>query len=344
MAQPQAKKQKTNNAPIVFTLRKAKPDVRFFVFDQEYHVYSAVLKVGSEFFQKYLEPSGGIAPTSTSPLFRSDWYTDVEDDGSWHLSSDVSIRQKDASRFKGDKEREQKAFNNLLCVIFSREYQITDAAELNSMTEQADYYRALPVMSNTLGSAFLNSPGLLSTIGHDPCAVLVSAYKLRHKMLFREALILSLGPWSEPRYENELKNFPLLHNVAGFAYMRHNAKVQELWSDLLQLATNKLNSAKGVLYGGSALASSVFAGAEANVDSSNKVMLPSLLRSTFDAANMNDYYRTNDAFTELLSPFLKSNLVLNKAAQAGKDNFKAYFLCFEIQDEELPWDLNQVDW
>lgn len=73
-------------------------------------MYSAVLKVGSEFFQTYLEPSDGVTPTSTSSLFKSDWHTKVDEDGTWHLTSDLSARGSDVSGFK-DKEREKISFH-----------------------------------------------------------------------------------------------------------------------------------------------------------------------------------------------------------------------------------------
>jgi hypothetical protein len=83
------------------------------------------------------------------------------------------------------------AFNNLLCAMFSREYRIYNPKVLSILTEQADYYRALPIVSNSIASALFNEHAMVLT---DPCAVLRSAYKLRHRTLFREGFILSLGP------------------------------------------------------------------------------------------------------------------------------------------------------
>jgi hypothetical protein len=94
MAPPKAKKQKfTLDPPVVFTLGGAKPDVRLYAFTKEFHVNSGILKTHSEFFRIFLEPSGGVQPTSVSPLFHSDWHTQVEKDGTWVLASYPNVGQ-----------------------------------------------------------------------------------------------------------------------------------------------------------------------------------------------------------------------------------------------------------
>ena len=89
---PPAKKTKIEpvvTEPIVFTKPGQKPDVLLRVFDAEYHVFGAVLKLNSSYFQKFLEPEKGVRPKSSSPLFKSEWYTVVDPDGTWALSSQV---------------------------------------------------------------------------------------------------------------------------------------------------------------------------------------------------------------------------------------------------------------
>jgi len=94
MAPPEAKKQKlASDPPIIFTLGGAKPDVRLYVFTKEFHANSGILKIHSEYFRKFLEPSGGVQPASASPLFHSDWYTQVEKDGTWVLASYPKVGQ-----------------------------------------------------------------------------------------------------------------------------------------------------------------------------------------------------------------------------------------------------------
>lgn len=84
--------------------------------------------------------------------------------------------------------------------MFGRQFQLTDVAELISMTEIAHYYAALPQVSNALYGAVMRSPSFVSSMKRDPCAVLASAKTLRNLLLFNDSLILSIGPWSDPRY------------------------------------------------------------------------------------------------------------------------------------------------
>lgn len=106
------------------------------------------------------------------------------------------------------------------------------------MTTQADYYRALTALSNSVNGIFFNSPGLLATIGSDPAALLISAFKLRHRTLFRECFILSLGPWSKPRYKQLRDWAPDLYRMADAAYAKIAGDYNTLYSQLLQLAAN----------------------------------------------------------------------------------------------------------
>jgi hypothetical protein len=94
MATPEAKKQKLDyDPPVIFTLGGGRPDVRFYVFNKEFHANSGILKIHSEFFRRHLDPSGGIQPSSLSSLFHSDWYTKIEEDGAWALTCDPGVSE-----------------------------------------------------------------------------------------------------------------------------------------------------------------------------------------------------------------------------------------------------------
>jgi hypothetical protein len=89
---PPAKKQKTDsNKPIIFKSPGTKPDLYFKAFSQEFHINSVVLKLNSEYFRTFLDPSGGKLPKSSSHLFTSEWFTKVDGKGSWELSSDHAV-------------------------------------------------------------------------------------------------------------------------------------------------------------------------------------------------------------------------------------------------------------
>jgi hypothetical protein len=95
MAPPPEKKIKLDpepKKPIIFTTPGIEPDVALHVFNQEFLVYSGLLKIHSDFFRKFLEPCGGKLPTSTSPFITSQWFTKIDEDClSWSLTSDVEV-------------------------------------------------------------------------------------------------------------------------------------------------------------------------------------------------------------------------------------------------------------
>jgi hypothetical protein len=76
-----------------------------------------------------------------------------------------------------------------------------------------------------------------------------------------------------------------------------------------------------------------------SIDAENNFLLPKWFRQCLDKHHL----RTREV-GELLAPFTTNNLVLDKAAVAGKGDYEDSFLCLEISDAELPWDPTQFDW
>ncbi|KAH8801159.1 hypothetical protein F5882DRAFT_435512 [Hyaloscypha sp. PMI_1271] len=339
MTPPPSKEQKTSTSPpIIFTTPGTKPDVCLYFFSKEFHVSSASLKLNSTYFRKWIEPSEGILPTSIRSGFASEWFTQVNGDGTWALTSDAKFRDMDTSSFHGNTTRLESAFQNLLCAIFNRPYCILDATELNIMTQMADYYCALPILSNSLSATFFNSPGLLTTLRTDPCQSLILAYKLRHAPLFRDSLIRVPGPWSKPQFQ-ELKSHRdpsslFLFNFVNTIHISFSNKIIQLQQSIFQLSTgyfphyneNHRLQAKDMLDC-----------AKESVDNKHNLLLPKWFRRCRDR-----YLGT--LVPELLAPFTTNNLVLDKAAVAGKGDYENSFLCLEISDAELPWDPTQFDW
>jgi hypothetical protein len=109
-------------------------------------------------------------------------------------------RSTNFAHFTGNVAHEKQVFENFLCVVFARPYQIAWTSELATLTEMSRYYAALPIVSETVYAAMVRSEMFAKSILGDPCSVLVSAKTLRNVMLFKDGLILSISPWSAPRY------------------------------------------------------------------------------------------------------------------------------------------------
>jgi len=76
----------------------------------------------------------------------------------------------------------------------------------------------LPVLSRTLDGVLPRNPKLSWQIHEDDlsCSLLETAVRLRHSTLFKDCLILSMGPWHDPAFKT-LKD-PKLKNLAQNVY------------------------------------------------------------------------------------------------------------------------------
>ncbi|KAL2063640.1 hypothetical protein VTL71DRAFT_5445 [Oculimacula yallundae] len=330
--------QQSSGIPIIFTTGKHKADVRMFVFDSEYHVYSGVLKMNAAFFEAMLEPTGGIQPTSTSPLFKSDWHTTLDSDLGWVLSSDPSRKQEDLSGFKGDKTREEKAFQNVLSAIFSREYQISDIDELHRMATIADYYRALPILSYTVSHSVYGHRGFIDSIETDPLTLLLCSYKLRHKLLFREAFIRVLGPWTKPRYKALEKQHPKLFKLVHEAYKSVDNQISQLSRDMF--VTSAFGKTRETGY---REVHKIVRSTPNCRDENNNFLWPVFVQEAASSFKGKSYFTEHGSSSGLLNKLRKNASILNRKAKCGEGAFKDHFLCFQLTDAELPWDINEVD-
>lgn len=78
--------------PIIFKFPGLKVDTRLKVFGQEYHVHSHILKLYSAFFRTFLD-SPDKTPAPASALFRYEYVSVVDDDGTWGL--EVALKRDD---------------------------------------------------------------------------------------------------------------------------------------------------------------------------------------------------------------------------------------------------------
>lgn len=67
------------------------PDTRLIVFGVEILVCSEVLKAGSTYFRKFMDPPNTKSAPATYSLFKYTWYTKVDEDGTWCMTSDQTM-------------------------------------------------------------------------------------------------------------------------------------------------------------------------------------------------------------------------------------------------------------
>jgi hypothetical protein len=137
----------------------------------------------------------------------------------------------DVLNFKGSQEDQTKCFSKPLSAFYGQRYSLSSCKEFFTMTDLARFYAALPAISRSLSSTFFSSPGFIKEIRACACELLVAATELRHPVLFREALILTLGPWTDPEYRRLTD--PMLKKVARNAYNALGAKVARVHEKIL---------------------------------------------------------------------------------------------------------------
>jgi hypothetical protein len=235
-------------------------------------------------------------------------------------------------------------FETLLCAIYNRPYYIEDIEHLLSLTDLATYYCALPAVSGTLSKALHDSQEFINSIPIDPCPVFEAAGKLRHKILFREALIWVVGQWTKPRIE-ELSDRRLRH-VAQYAYGDISTMVSKSLSRIIDFGLLSHGSVtwstkvrRGIL---SSNCDEGWTPEELNLDFRPELNLPRFFRNIVDR---NDWPESLEVEKLYLTGLLKNNLVLNgKWLIAGQRTVEAFFLCAAIKDEDLPWNPEETDW
>ncbi|KUJ24557.1 uncharacterized protein LY89DRAFT_776649 [Mollisia scopiformis] len=199
------------------------------------------------------------------------------------------------------------------------------------------------------------SEELRSEVPVSPYEFCEAAFELRNALLFRESLIWIVGPHSNPNFEQfKARGYDdKLESIARCAYGKLAVKVNNALSTVLMAALREINTpvytASNQLVG---VIADLMAEVTADDPSNSKVRLklPEFLRQIFRnsplIANL-----TKDRCGGLLD----SKLVIDKGTyQVGVDDARRgrggledcndRFFCAEIDDEDLPWDINETEW
>jgi hypothetical protein len=215
--------------------------------------------------------------------------------------------------------------------------------QLHCMTKLADYYCSLPSLSSALFAALHRSLGLIEEMSSVPEEFLVIAKKVRSDALFKEALIVSLGPFRQPKYL--LLSDPALRDLAERKYNALTSQVfkfQGLLMGFVKYATRRSSRYRDLtpLDGYISFASGQHCWVPCWPECCRNMEAGS---TSFFADYVNESEKSVIKFA--LGALLKNQLQFDKSgAQPGSGKFEDYFLCPEIGDEVLPWDLTEVDW
>lgn len=230
---------------------------------------------------------------------------------------------------KNDEEVQIKAFTCMINAMYRVEHKVY-CNILVIMTDLADYYRCLPVVSYNLSACMLvDSIRLAQDIAKGPEKFIDCAFKLRHATLFKECAIHLAGRMTflylaqpgttgvtyDTRYP-EISN-PAIQNLLNNMHRRIEVLLVETQQNLL------------------------------NYVASNPKLLPSLATNPYGSElhrgqkfTIPMYYRTlaKNGLSWCLSPLLRSNLVLANGGEfeSGSGIGYDHFYCATLSDEELP--------
>jgi hypothetical protein len=225
----------------------------------------------------------------------------------------------------------------MMQALYSEPITIRTVAQLCLVTKLSDFYRMLPVISNALHGVFYGNHALVSTIAENSVAMLEASHKLRNKVLFRECYVHVMNPASQPKYlsmpNGDLKNLC----IAG--QQKLHALLNELQVEILLLEM-KDSGNNGFLAGTSRAKKSP----HSFMMTGQKIALPHYYKHLLQYALPGEP-STGHRIRALFQALLQNKLVLDRSGEkAGDGIYKDSFLCFELTDQELPWDVNQRVW
>ncbi|KAK0115490.1 hypothetical protein ONS96_013945 [Cadophora gregata f. sp. sojae] len=260
-------------------------------------------------------------------------------------------------------------FKAMLCAFYVNPYCISSCSELSILTRLADFYCALPIVSRTLNMAFLSSPDLINDLPNHRCEAIELATKLRNKILFREALVWIVGPWSMPMYHT-LEDTKL-RKIAHKVYADIALKIVDINHKLLAVISHEVNVVKMEIED-SPVKRAMDQAMDQAITRTNRrgdFYMPRYFRELDKALRAYCIYPLEELLEDAMNGLLRNNLLLNKGTlKSGKAtpvipeeenniddeeipeevrpetrSMEDHFLCAEIEDEDLPWDVNETD-
>jgi len=223
--------------------------------------------------------------------------------------------------------------------MYSLPFVLRDPGELILLTAMARFYAALPVLSRSLLHTIPRSPGFLSGMQNKAVELLVAAKELRHPELFKDCLLLCLGPWGAPKFiqlkDQQLKSVAIhARNELCFGVCEAQQRI------VLEMGQSdqagKTKNAVGILQ--FSAAQRVSYGCDTFHQIADQVCLPCYYRKLLDANTSPFQYQIKLSF----APLMEDRLTLINANYLNRRS--CYFLGLAIRDEDLPWDQTQTDW
>ena len=196
-------------------------------------------------------------------------------------------------------------------------------------------YQTSPTRSTPL---YPHSPELLSAAKYTPLEMIVVATKLRHSILFTEALIYTVGQWW--RLGDKIPKLKKENRAIYKAIVASEAQILERLAVLKVKISHACAENHTIFDTVQTIERQHFAGLE-----SKPLRYVGYYRDLLKAFQKKDHSRPLvNSIIQLLNALLANNLVGDREAVAGVGWYAESFLCATIDDEDLPWDQAEMDW
>ncbi|KAG0649953.1 hypothetical protein D0Z07_3582 [Hyphodiscus hymeniophilus] len=320
------------------------------VFDQEFQVHSLMLKIGSQFFRKFMD-SADKTPAPAGAEIRYEYRSVVDDDGeTWGLEAVSKIVEGPQVLLEHESDWEVRCFEYMLRCIYSQPFKFTTILELGTLAKLAEFYIAAPAVSVALDGALVRSLASIEPLIDQAGFCLDMAYKLRNEFLYKESMVYVAGDWwgnwDKCSYDDELRR---CITIANAGIMFHLDQVNREFSCIS--TSNPDTDPQNSNYIDYAISQRIqHHTKEWRERRECKKTLASLYAAIWDDPfEFAPVDRTNtksarERVRQILRPLLKNNLALDKNARAGQGVYSDCFLSAEVADEDLPWDPKETDW
>jgi hypothetical protein len=234
--------------------------------------------------------------------------------------------------------QQARLLHKLLGALYLQPYSLSGPEELIHMVDLADYYCMLRILSRTLDGALDATEEVAKLLRHDrtPCRLLPAAAKLRHKRLFSDCIILSIGPWHKPNvsYIEE----PKLQAIAQAVRDRISIKISHVLENIIALSTASTTSRKRDAISNDMLSCATENRIEGHEE---QLCLPLYIKAVSGLPyQAHQRYVFQDACSEVMVNRLNLYPHVVYALYVLEDRF----LCDTVREEELPWDVRETDW
>ncbi|TAQ87481.1 hypothetical protein B7494_g4183 [Chlorociboria aeruginascens] len=273
----------------------------------------------SVFFREYLD-SADKASSLASGSFQYERAIQIDDNGTRRLicASKVQSRSSQILKLKSNQYEEETVFEKLLYAFYFKPYTVDSVDELLKLTEMADYYGSLQILSVTLCGALHETP----IIGNE--------------VLFNDACIFVAGYYHSPSFQS-LED-PQLREVAEHMHLRISKNIVDVQEALLLITGNTdLDEESKKLNETIANTSRIIYAKDTRT-----TCLPEYYRMLYDELS-NEYKGLIDEehwmrpLLNSLKALLKNNLRLDASGSAGYHELSDHFLCVSIDASDLPW-------